>query len=561
MRRKAKTSILLLLIPFLLVFFTVSFLYYYQHPHPSVHPTVGDRSYPFGVDLGPSVSTIMTAPFSLSTSLRDKKAAILERLSQPPNDAAPFVIIMGNEAGDTDSLASSILLSHLLSSSPLKSTQLSKFSRSTTFVPLSQLPRADLKLRAENEMLLSLSQMDASDLLFLDDLPSQDKLLRSDVFFGLTDHPQLSNYWQPYEQFVQRVEVVVDHHADEGAHEHAKLRVIKGPNNGAVGSAVSVVVDLFKDEEGIKHLHHQLADLSLAAILIDTDDLRPAPKGKATPIDLESAKTLLNQSSLNSVGRTPFIQAATKAGGKVASDVAGSLPEEDDEMSIEASSVESPKTLEAASSFYRILTAKKQDVSRLDTNDLLRRDYKENTIKLSDRDLRAGFASVPVGLSDWVHERHASDTNRWDGFWSAIADWMKQRELDVAVVGTSFQEGSLNAEEKGAHKRELILAYKEKATFPNLFPALVKYLESDAYAAEQGDEPSLQLKLDHPWKGWRRIEETGKKERIASIGKDGKWTGDENVKVAVWLQRNGRASRKIYLPAVVHALRKAAKAK
>jgi exopolyphosphatase len=213
-------------------------------------------------------STIMTTSFSLSTSLAEKKRALLDRLLQPSNDSSPIVVIMGNEAGDTDSLASSILLSHLLSRTDSK-----LFPPSTTFVPLSQLPRDDLKLRSENEMLLSLLHLESKDLLFLDDLPSLDKLLRSDIFFGLTDHPQLSSYWQPYDRFIKKVEIVVDHHADDGAHKDAKVRVLKGPGHGAVGSAVSVVVDMFKDTKDMQELPSQLADLGLAAILIDTDDV------------------------------------------------------------------------------------------------------------------------------------------------------------------------------------------------------------------------------------------------------------------------------------------------
>jgi exopolyphosphatase len=271
MRRKAKTSILLFLGPASLSFFTFCFLYYYRFTYTTVHPTSGDRSYPFGVELAASLGG-MAATFSLATSLADKKKALLARLSQPVDDSAPFIVIMGNEAGDTDSLASSILLSHLLSQSS-DNAHSSKFPKSTTFVPLSQLRREDLKLRSENEMLLAISHLNLSDLLFLDDLPPFDKLLRSDICFGLTDHPQLSNYWQPYEEFARKVDIVVDHHADDGAHKDAKLRIMKGPNKGAVGSAVSVVIDLFKEEKGVRQLHLAMANLGLAAILIDTDDV------------------------------------------------------------------------------------------------------------------------------------------------------------------------------------------------------------------------------------------------------------------------------------------------
>lgn len=144
-------------------------------------------------------------------------------------------------------------------------------------------------------------------------------------------------------------------------------------------------------------------------------------------------------------------------GGQTAAEAVGQLPEEQDEMSIEASDLQSPKALEAASSYYRILVAMKQDVTRLSTIDLLRRDYKEQTVHLSEgnsaaSDIRAGFSSVPVGLSDWVHERHSNDY--WDGYWKAITDWMKQKSLDIAVVGTSFRQEQAH-EDKGKHKREL----------------------------------------------------------------------------------------------------------
>lgn len=96
-----------------------------------------------------------------------------------------------------------------------------------------------------------------------------------------------------------------------------------------------------------------------------------------------------------------------------------------------------------------------------------------------------------------------------------------------------------------------LLAYQQQdqqhvqSSIPNLFPSVVKYLDSDAYAAEMKNEPSLQLSLERPWKGWRRVEETGKKERIGGLDKEGRWEGNESMRVAVWLQRNSRASRKM----------------
>lgn len=89
-----------------------------------------------------------------------------------------------------------------------------------------------------------------------------------------------------------------------------------------------------------------------------------------------------------------------------------------------------------------------------------------------------------------------------------------------------------------------LLAYKEKATGSG-FTSLVKYLEEDAYAAEMGNQATLLLTLESPWKGWRRVAETGKKERIGGIDSQGRWNGDEEMRIAVWLQRNTQASRKV----------------
>ena len=116
----------------------------------------------------------------------------------------------------------------------------------------------------------------------------------------MVDHPKLSSAWQPYDVFEKRVEVVIDHHADDGAHKDAKIRILRGPGNGAIGSAASVVVDEFKESEEMKQLPEPLADLALAAILIDTDNLRPAPKGKATEVDLNAAQLLLAKSTFGS---------------------------------------------------------------------------------------------------------------------------------------------------------------------------------------------------------------------------------------------------------------------
>lgn len=222
-----------------------------------------------------------TAETDLNGLLKTNKAEALSRLFA--SDAAArkdVVVIMGNEAGDTDSMASAILLAHLLSHPANAGGRTIrdslKLPEDTLFTPLMQFPRKDLRLRGENEMLLHLLDVDPSSLLFLDDLPQdRSRLLAGGdhVKLALTDHPSLSKTWEPYDEFSKRVVAVIDHHADDGSHKNAPLRVLMGPGAGQVGSAVSVVVDLFSDKGKELKLSTKLADLALAAVLIDTDDV------------------------------------------------------------------------------------------------------------------------------------------------------------------------------------------------------------------------------------------------------------------------------------------------
>lgn len=521
---------------------------------PSIHTLPPDTS-AFATPTS-NTAKMASAPFSLSTSLAQKKKLVQERLSGPVKDDAPIMLIMGNEAGDTDSMASAVLLSHLLSSGGSHSNA---FPRSTTFVPLIQQQRRDLPLRAENQFLLSLLHISPADLLFMDDLPPLDSLRRSDLLLGLTDHPRLSANWQPYDYFESRVELVVDHHADDGAHKQAKLRVLKGPGNGAVGSASSVVVDLFKGEKQIEQLAPSLADLALAAILIDTDNLRPMPRGKATEVDLEAAHTLLQRSTFGSQQRAQFLQNAAQISGMAQPESSVVEADMEEQGKTVVTEKASPSVLRAAAHFFEILSNKKLDVSRLDSHALLRRDYKESVAELDGdmrlgHPLRAGFSSVPVGLSDWVHEQHGDGEERWAGFWKLVREWMRERDLDIAVVGTSFREmaetGTLEERAKNAkHRRELVLAYVNRAPAKNLFPSLKQALEGEAYSASLGGDEIQRLELEAPWKGSRRMASTGKRERLGGVDVDGKCAAaseaGSDVWVSVWRQRNARASRKM----------------
>lgn len=107
----------------------------------------------------------------------------------------------------------------------------------------------------------------------------------------------------------------------------------------------------------------------------------------------------------------------------------------------------------ALSTYWSVLSAVKLDVGRLSSADLLHRDYKET---LDENQVRAGFSSVPVGLSEWIRKRDLSqgaggDDERWQHYWTTIDQFMHEKRLQWAVVGTSFRDD----EKESKHRREL----------------------------------------------------------------------------------------------------------
>ncbi|KAG8972732.1 Exopolyphosphatase, partial [Tulasnella sp. 427] len=141
-----------------------------------------------------------------------------------------WTVVMGNEAGDLDSLASSLAYSYLAS----------KLRNSPT-VALVQTPRTDFYLREENRYALTLANLDpsSSELLCIDDIPTSSPLNSSITKFVLVDH----NTLLPAFRGPGRVVGIIDHHEDDKNHLDAEFREIE-----RVGSCTSLVAKHFQNE-------------------------------------------------------------------------------------------------------------------------------------------------------------------------------------------------------------------------------------------------------------------------------------------------------------------------
>ncbi|RIA97915.1 hypothetical protein C1645_813448 [Glomus cerebriforme] len=329
--------------------------------------------------------------------------------------------VLGNESADLDSIISSIahayLSQQLISSDELSSSSISLFP---LYFPIIQIPKSDFSLRPECSYVFNFSELDISQLLFLDDvLPHLDKLSsKYDINLILVDHNKLISPWN--EKFNDKIDTVLDHHQDEGLYLNIKSRQIE-----SVGSATSLVVLHFKDdwEKKIPHdeknnsWHIRLARLLLAPILVDTI-LLDVSKGRTTNKDQEAAQFLLNISNIPRSNQEFFI-----------------------------------------SDYFNAIESVKSDVSHLSNIDLLRRDYKEWSLN----NFNIGISSVTWFLENWIHREDGNIDKLVESF-----NYFKtEKKLDIFIIMLAY-----NHKDKGFQREFVFLPNKNKFTFDKVIQQL-----------------------------------------------------------------------------------------
>ncbi|KAH8102210.1 DHH phosphoesterase [Cristinia sonorae] len=364
------------------------------------------------------------APSStLAEFMKEQKTKYLEAVKA--GKGREWTVVMGNEAGDLDSLSSAIAYSWYATTVQQSAT-----------VALFRALRSDLHLRAENLHALELAGLDPSDppVLCIDDIPSPSTPFPSNRF-ALVDHNHLHSDFTR-DNSDPRVIAVVDHHADEGLYKDtADPRIVTVPT----GSASSLVA-LLLEQNCPGRVPAELATLLLCSVLIDCNGLKVG--GKAEEQDRAAAAFLAARSLLPS-----------------------------DASSLSPTDLhEDPAIRDLAS----VLSDKKASISHLDTRDLLRRDYKEYSMTPSwtkHQVVLVGLASVPLGLKELI----ARDAK----FWSSAQQWMVDQNLSVLGILTSFHAAKeLNKKGKPKHKRQQLFFVREGV--PGLAEKLFTGLEGSA---------------------------------------------------------------------------------
>lgn len=488
-------------------------------------------------------STMTEPPQALPAFLSwTKREALAHLAGEAP--ASRLVLIMGNDAGDLDSAASAIALSYVLAHAPTYAAA-QGFPEGTTFAPLVQTPRAELAQRRENLLVYEALGIALDALLTVDDLgvdvgTSVALSPHANVGLGLVDHARLAPAWGTE----RHVDLVVDHHEDDGLYMDARLRIVRAPSRDPVGSCASLVADVYADalRNTDGRMDRAVADLLLSAIVLDTNHVRMAPAGKATPTDAEAFVRLVPASSFAYDAAPHFAKIAAQYGAQT------TLPDADGTPGAAAPGVTRDAQAHTRA-WSRALRAVKGDVAHLDTAALLSRDLKTVWAPTPRGQVVLGVASVPVSVAAWVSgayrtgdepasTTHAAAEAEWRAWWLALRAFMAARRIDVLAVLCAYTDRDL-----GERARDLVLMYAANAHDDSVFSAVLEKLVSRT-------RPSLDVT---PYVSPRLVD--GAPEHPLALSTDDRL--DSEVHAAVFSQGNVRANRKVVLPVLLEVLQTA----
>ncbi|KAF7869804.1 hypothetical protein EAF04_004588 [Stromatinia cepivora] len=315
--------------------------------------------------------------------------------------------VVGNESADLDSLCSAILLAYLRTYSPRNLTK-------TLYIPLSNLPRADLALRPELHPVLERAKVKVGELISLDDLRQQDAKFRlkpDDTKWILVDHNALRG--ELGRVYGERVRGCIDHHEEEGkvpakevCEREGEMRIVE--KSGSCASLVvgwrrgdwaeMTIVSRHREAGGERDTSHwdgELAYLALGPILIDTNNLQSPDKTQ----DSDRAAV-------------QFLE------DLIAKDPNTSHWNRDE--------------------YFSSITAAKEDIGNMSLRDILRKDYKE----WSERGINLGISSVVQDFNFLLSKAGSKEK-----FLEVLGEWGKERKLGIcAVMTTSHNEGVFRRE-------------------------------------------------------------------------------------------------------------------
>jgi exopolyphosphatase len=356
-----------------------------------------------------------------NTTTHKRKPLSLEEFLKARKERPTRQFVMGNEAGDADSIIGAITLAYVES-----------VRGHTKKTPIVSIPQADLETqRPETVLLLKLAGISNATgvLLFVDQPVVTESTEATEV--TLVDHNRLADTFQ---QNDWKVVEIVDHHHDEGMYEDtcsgpASRWIAFADDKALVASACTLVVERM-EELWRKPYPPSLGVLLLGVILLDSVNLSP-DAGKVTQRDRDAVQILLDDTNWQELSQ-----------------------ESKEVLKINSSS--GPNT----TAFFDALQETKYDPGfwkSLPIRDALRLDYKEYIYK----DGSFGVSTVLMPLDRFLLKQELT---------TGIQRFMMERNMVfLGIMLASVQDGHLC--------RQLVLCGTE--SFP--MPGMVQFLLHSNY--------------------------------------------------------------------------------
>lgn len=346
-------------------------------------------------------------------------------------------LVMGNEAGDADSIVSALSLAHV--------TNLSRNS-SSLHVPIVSIPRLDLPLRRDAVLLLDMAGISTNELIFVDDEIVNGLLDSSDTAITLVDHNRIRS---SLSHLSDKVSAILDHHEDVKSHDKVTIdsgnRVIAFEDGIAtVASTCTLVAEKLLQSTGQSiAIDRSLGLVLLGVILLDSVNMLPEA-GKGTARDETAIQNLLKQTDWSATAkRTPSFIDDT-AVDKIFPNGRGTQPDR--------------------TALFNALSGAKFDAKfwhEMSAIDCLRIDYKKFPVAGSSCVQSIGISTVLIDIKSVLEKPN---------FHHVMGKYVASENVDIFGVMSMYED------DKGSWKRELLLTGNDA----NLVDSFAEYLLSHA---------------------------------------------------------------------------------
>ena len=430
-------------------------------------------------------------------------------------------LIMGNEAGDADSIISSLTLAYvqMLHNTHAKNEEEEDVA---IVLPIVSVPREDIALRRDVMLLLDLVGITPEKLLYVnDDIISQNLLssaetddehhasttMKARTTLTLVDHNRIKSSMSHLSSYVTEI---VDHHEDEKSHEQVtdNKRLIAFENGAATVASTCTLVTERLFNSTISIIDGSLGLALLGVILLDSVNMLPAA-AKGTLRDEKAIQLLLQQTDWTTYCEKVIKTKHSSSSLVDATMIAKIFPNNKDTTAQGKPSCSPDRT-----ALFNILSGAKNDPqfwSELSVTDCLRIDYKKFQVtQTSELSLvkSIGLSSVLLDMDGIIAKDH---------FINDLTSFVSMSDVDLFGILT------IKHHDDGIPQRELLL------TSSNL-----EVLDS-----------FTNFLLNHPDAAFLEIVE--RKECMVEDGS----SSDGGAHIRVFRQGNGKGSRKQVAPTLL----------